>query len=75
MLTPFYVTRLFIVAFLGKPRSENSDHAHEVGPLMLLPLILLSVLAVGAGYGFAHKLAPAVPEHAGEFHVNFLFWV
>ena len=75
VLTPFYMTRLFIVAFLGKPRSENSDHAHEVGPLMLLPLILLSVLAVGAGYGFAHKLAPAVPEHAGEFHVNFLFWV
>ncbi|MBU6170394.1 MAG: NADH-quinone oxidoreductase subunit L [Verrucomicrobia bacterium] len=75
VLTPFYMTRFFIVAFLGKPRSENSDHAHEVGPLMLLPLILLSVLAVGAGYGFAHKLAPAVPEHAGEFHVNFLFWV
>ena len=75
VLTPFYMTRLFIVAFLGKPRSENSDHAHEVGPLMLLPLILLSVLAVGAGYGFAHQLAPAVPEHAGEFHVNFLFWV
>ena len=75
VLTPFYMTRLFIVAFLGKPRSENSDHAHEVGPLMLLPLILLSVLAVGAGYSFAHKLAPAVPEHAGEFHVNFLFWV
>jgi NADH-quinone oxidoreductase subunit L len=75
VLTPFYMTRLFIVAFLGKPRSENSDHAHEVGPLMLLPLVLLSVLAVGAGYGFAHQLAPAVPEHAGEFHVNFLFWV
>ena len=75
VLTPFYMTRLFIVAFLGKPRSENSDHAHEVGPLMLLPLVLLSVLAVGAGYGFAHKLAPAVPEHAAEFHVNFLFWV
>jgi NADH-quinone oxidoreductase subunit L len=75
VLTPFYMTRLFIVAFLGKPRSENSDHAHEVGPLMLLPLILLSVLAVGAGYSFAHQLAPAVPEHAGEFHVNFLFWV
>jgi NADH-quinone oxidoreductase subunit L len=75
VLTPFYMTRLFIVAFLGKPRSKNSDHAHEVGPLMLLPLILLSVLAVGAGYGFTHKLAPAVPEHAGEFHVNFLFWV
>ena len=75
VLTPFYMTRLFIVAFLGKSKSDEADHAHEVSPLMFVPLVVLALLAVIAGYGFAHKFAPAVPHHAGEFHVNFLFWV
>jgi NADH-quinone oxidoreductase subunit L len=75
VLTPFYMTRLFVVAFLGKTKSSDADHAHEVSPLMFIPLVILAVLAVIGGYGFAHHYAPAVPEHAGEFHVNFLFWV
>ncbi|NQX02766.1 NADH-quinone oxidoreductase subunit L [bacterium] len=76
VLTPFYMTRLFVVAFLGKAKSENADHAHEVGPLMFVPLVILAVLGVIAGFPFiAGKLAPALPAHAGEFHVNFLFWV
>jgi NADH-quinone oxidoreductase subunit L len=75
VLTPFYMTRLFVVAFLGKPRSKDADHAHEVGPLMWVPLAVLAVLALLGGYKFAHGLAPAVPADAGEFHVNFVFWV
>jgi NADH-quinone oxidoreductase subunit L len=75
VLTPFYMTRLFVVAFLGKTKSADADHAHEVSPLMFVPLVVLAILAVVGGYGFAHKFAPAVPHHAGEFHVNFLFWV
>lgn len=74
-LTPFYMTRLVVVAFLGKSKSDEADHAHEVSPLMFVPLVLLAILAVIAGYGFAHSYAPAVPKHAGEFHVNFLFWI
>jgi NADH-quinone oxidoreductase subunit L len=70
VLTPFYMTRLFVVAFLGNHRSDNAGHAHEVGPLMWVPLALLAVLALISGYGFVHLLAPAVPEHAGEFHLN-----
>ena len=31
-LTAFYMTRLVIVAFLGKPRAHGADHAHEVPP-------------------------------------------
>lgn len=75
VLTPFYMTRLVVVAFLGKTKSDHADHAHEVSPLMFVPLVVLAVLAVVAGYGFAHGFSPAAPEHAGEFHVNFLFWV
>jgi NADH-quinone oxidoreductase subunit L len=73
-LTPFYMTRLFIVAFLGKHRSDGAGHAHEVGPFMWLPLALLAVLAIFSGYvsycPFLTKCAPALPLHAGEFHLN-----
>ncbi len=75
VLTPFYMTRLFVVAFLGKPKSDHADHAHEVGPLMFVPLVVLGTLAVIGGYGFVHQFSPAAPQHAGEFHLNFLFWV
>jgi NADH-quinone oxidoreductase subunit L len=76
VLTPFYMTRLFVIAFLGKAKSENADHAHEVGPLMFVPLAILAVLGLTAGFPFvAGNLAPALPAHAGEFHLNFLFWI
>jgi NADH-quinone oxidoreductase subunit L len=70
VLTPFYMTRLFVVAFLGKSKSENADHAHEVGPLMFAPLAILAVLALIAGLPFiAAKFAPAYhqPEHLIHF--------
>ena len=51
-LTTFYMFRLFFVAFLGKPRSENADHAKEVGPLMSAPLIVLALMAIFSGYQF-----------------------
>ncbi len=72
LLTPFYMTRLFVVAFLGKTKSDNADHAHEVGPLMWGPLALLAVMGLIAGYPFINKLAPALPDHAGEFHFGFV---
>jgi NADH-quinone oxidoreductase subunit L len=49
-LTTFYMTRAFVVAFLGKHRSENADHAHEVGPLMFVPLVMLAAMAVGSAW-------------------------
>ncbi|MFD0895707.1 NADH-quinone oxidoreductase subunit L [Luteolibacter ambystomatis] len=70
VLTPFYMTRLFVVAFLGKSRDHGADHAHEVGPLMWIPLAILATLGLLAGYPFiASKLAPAYaqPEHLFDF--------
>jgi NADH-quinone oxidoreductase subunit L len=66
-LTTFYMTRLFVVAFLGKPREHGADHAHEVGPLMLLPLALLAVMAVVSGFAFiSGPLNAYRPVHHGH---------
>ena len=72
VLTPYYMTRLFVVAFLGKHRSENAQHAHEVGLLMLVPLVLLAFLAIFSGLPFLNKFSPALPHAAGELHFNYV---
>ena len=52
-LTAFYMTRLVVVAFLGKAEEDSdADHAKEVPPIMFVPLVLLAVFSVIAGYGF-----------------------
>jgi NADH-quinone oxidoreductase subunit L len=66
-LTTFYMTRAFVVTFLGKTRSENADHAHEVGPLMFLPLLLLAGMALFSAWpkltDFLHVVDPRVHAH------------
>ena len=51
-LTPFYMTRLVIVTFFGKQRTEDAGHAREVGPTMWLPLVLLAFMAIFSAYDF-----------------------
>lgn len=46
MLTAFYMTRLFVVAFLGKPRTDSAHHAVEAPIVMVLPLLILAGLTV-----------------------------
>ncbi len=66
-LTTFYMTRLFVVAFLGKPRDHGAEHAHEVGPLMSLPLVLLAVMAIISGFAFTSGPLNAYrPVHHGH---------
>ena len=50
LLTAFYMTRLFVVAFLGKPRSDDSSHATDVPWIMLAPLMVLALLSIFAAY-------------------------
>jgi len=45
-LTAFYMTRAFVVAFLGKTRSDDAAHAKEVKPIMWVPLVILAVMAI-----------------------------
>jgi NADH-quinone oxidoreductase subunit L len=49
VLTPFYMFRLFFVAFEGQPRVKKS-HAHESGRSMAWPLRILALLSVCAAF-------------------------
>jgi NADH-quinone oxidoreductase subunit L len=51
-LTAFYVIRLLVVAFLGKPRSEIARHTKESPVIMTGPLIVLALLATLGGFAF-----------------------
>ncbi|MEH1026476.1 NADH-quinone oxidoreductase subunit L [Micromonospora profundi] len=58
-LTAFYMTRLFVLTFHGPKRwTEDIEHPHESPKLMTIPLILLAVGSVGAGF----LLATSVPD-------------
>jgi len=56
LLTSFYMFRLFFVAFMGRPRSEAAKHARQAPTIMTLPLLILAIPSIAAGY-------PAVAHH------------
>ncbi|WP_269525975.1 NADH-quinone oxidoreductase subunit L [Coraliomargarita parva] len=60
LLTAGYMGRLLWIVFLGKPKSEAAEHAHESGFSMLVPLIVLAVLSVAGGW------TQFWPEQLGE---------
>jgi NADH-quinone oxidoreductase subunit L len=58
-LTAFYMTRLFWLTFHGPERwTDDIRHPHESPKIMTIPLILLAVGSVAAGY----LLSTSVPE-------------
>ena len=68
-MTSFYMFRLVYKTFHGEPR-KHDIHAHESPRVMLVPLVILAVLAIVAGYvgtpwhnAFEHNLAPVLGHH------------
>ena len=51
-LTAFYSWRLLLMTFHGKTRADKHtyDHAHDAPWVMLLPLVVLVIGAIGSGY-------------------------
>jgi NADH-quinone oxidoreductase subunit L len=50
-MTAFYSCRLMFMTFFGKPHDHHHyDHAHESPPVMLIPLYVLAIGAVVAGF-------------------------
>jgi NADH-quinone oxidoreductase subunit L len=57
-LTAFYMTRLFILTFHGPPRwTEDIHEPHESPYIMTVPLMILALGSIGAGF----LLATSVP--------------
>ncbi|PEA54461.1 NADH-quinone oxidoreductase subunit L [Bacillus pseudomycoides] len=47
--TAFYMFRLYFLVFTGEARGEQK-HVHESPKVMTVPMMVLGVLAIGAGY-------------------------
>ncbi|HEX6221787.1 MAG TPA: NADH-quinone oxidoreductase subunit L [Acidimicrobiia bacterium] len=49
LLTAFYMTRQWVMVFLGEPRWEDDKQPHESPAVMTVPLLVLAVLSVVGG--------------------------
>jgi NADH-quinone oxidoreductase subunit L len=59
LMTAFYMFRLMFLTFHGRPRMshEAEHHIHESPKSMTIPLIVLAIGAIGAGWlGWPHSL-------------------
>ena len=56
LLTAFYTMRQITLTFLGKPRTEAAQHAHETPWTMTLPLVVLAFFSITFGW-------TGIPEH------------
>lgn len=82
-VTAFYMTRAFVLTFLGKPRDQHLfDHAHEAPWTMFVPQLILAAFAVFIGWSFfgvgdaIHGTSPAAAQpydhHAMEHGYHFV---
>jgi NADH-quinone oxidoreductase subunit L len=69
LLTSAYMFRLWYLAFLGKPRSEEV-HAHESPWSMLGPLVLLALLSVGGGWIGIERFSGFLAPSTGALHLE-----
>lgn len=68
-LTAFYMFRLVTVVFFGAPKSDHAGHAHEVPPVMSVPLLILGVLSVISGYVFIARNFLTLPNENHAPHL------
>jgi len=82
LITAFYMTRQWVLVFLGEPRWDEGKHPHESPAVMTVPLMVLGLLSVVGGLvntparqALEHFLEPAFeivtlqhpPEGVGMF--------
>jgi NADH-quinone oxidoreductase subunit L len=74
-LTSFYIFREFFVIFFGKARSDHAEHAHEQPATMIVPMLVLSVMAICAGWPMIQNRLFVLqePEHVPHALHTFLY--
>jgi NADH-quinone oxidoreductase subunit L len=60
-LTAFYMLRLVVVVFFGKPRSDRARTGQEAPWIMIGPLILLAIPAFASGFNFVARVFVQLP--------------
>ena len=60
-LTAFYVIRMLVIVFFGRPRSDIARNSRESPPVMTVPLIALALLATFGGFSFFARKFLALP--------------
>src|SRR5438477_8481019 len=69
-LTAFYMLRLVVVVFFGRPRSDHARAGREAPWVMIGPLILLALPAFVSGFSFFAKIFVRLPgEQASDWLV------
>ena len=73
-MTSFYSWRLIFMTFHGRPRApaEVMRHIHDSPPVMIVPLAILAIGALGAGWAFSGSFIGE--ESAHEFWKVGLFF-
>jgi len=65
-LTAFYMFRLYLLAFWGKSRGDHAHPVHDAPVLMLIPLVILALLSLVAGWvPMGHFVRIGALEHHG----------
>ncbi|MEY2481101.1 MAG: NADH-quinone oxidoreductase subunit [Verrucomicrobiota bacterium] len=62
LLTAFYMTRLLVVVFFGKPRSDAARAGKESPLVMTAPLLILAIGSLIGGLSFFAKKFLPLPE-------------
>jgi len=73
ILTAFYMMRLFVVVFFGKPRSPAAKTSRESPTSMLVPLAVLALLSLIGGFNFFASRFLTLPHEHGA--AGFIRWV
>jgi len=84
-LTAFYMSRYVFLTFLGERRWPEGRHPHESPPVMTLPLVVLALLALVAGFAlstftgeggrFQHFLEPVLGAPEAHGSLAGAFWL
>jgi NADH-quinone oxidoreductase subunit L len=73
VLTGFYLMRAYCLTFTGTSHQDKQtlDATHEAPPVMLIPVILLGLLAIGGGFlGFELGKTPVLESLLSEVGVT-----